>query len=53
MLTILSDLNGEVHGLSKECDRNQLCNQCFQLCVCVITAMDNGNCSLEGSATVV
>ncbi len=32
MLTIL-DLNEEVHGLSKACDGNQLCNQCIQLCV--------------------
>ncbi len=33
VLTILGDQNEEVHGLSKACDRNQLCNQCLQLCV--------------------
>ncbi len=59
MLTILGDLNEEVHGFCKACDRNQLCNQCFQLCVCVcvcvcvISAMGDWNCSPGGSATVV
>ncbi len=45
MLTILCDLTEEVHCLSKVCDGNQLCNQCNQLCVRVISAMDDGNCS--------
>ncbi len=36
MLTILGDLTEEVHGLRKACDGNQLC---------VISAMDDGNCS--------
>ncbi len=30
MLTILCKQNEEVHGLSKACDRNQLCNQYLQ-----------------------
>ncbi len=33
MLTILAELTEEVHGLSKACDGNQLCNRYNQLCV--------------------
>ncbi len=33
MLTILSGLTEEFHGISKACNGNQLCDQCNQLCV--------------------
>ncbi len=46
----LPKFSDSVHGLSKACDGNQLCNQCNQLCV--ISAMDDGNCSPWGSETV-
>ncbi len=46
MLTILGHQNEEAHGLSKACDRNQLC-------VCVISAMDDGNCSTGGGGPLV
>ncbi len=45
MLTILGHQNEEAHGLSKACNRNQLC---VCMCVCVISAMDYGNCSTGG-----
>ncbi len=45
----------EVQGLYRVCDQcNQLCDKCNQLCVCVcvVGAVNDGNCSLRWSATV-
>ncbi len=44
MQTILGDLTEEVHGLSKACDGIS-CAIIAISCVCVISAMDDGNCS--------
>ncbi len=46
MLKQYSAMTEQVHGLSK------LCDQCNQLGVCVVSAVNDVNCSLRWSATV-